>query len=261
MQNERMSDFANCIVVICEAPADARVAKGFAERVLTEKLEWLRDVPEALPKWCGLHLHEGLLAWKNVTREYEFAALPLIRKAKDFENFQPPDPDAIATLKALRLAERVAPLAVVLTRDMDHQPERKDGLQQGLNVFEEQNLNEVKSLPVIIGWQDRYREAWLLAAFVAKNTIEETRLRTEQKAVIGIDLQKEAHRLRDAPGQPRCAKDIWERLSDTDISREEICCQDTPLEILHANGLGCGLSAYLLEVEKYLLPAMQSGQS
>jgi hypothetical protein len=46
-----MSDFANCIVVICEAPADVRVAKGFAERVLTEKLEWLRDVPED----CAVH--------------------------------------------------------------------------------------------------------------------------------------------------------------------------------------------------------------
>jgi hypothetical protein len=265
MQDECVSDFANRIVVICEAPADVRVAKGFAERVLTENLEWLRDVPEALPKWCGLQLHEGLLAWKNVTREYEFAALPLIRKAKDFENFQPPDPDAIATLKALRLAERVAPLAVVLTRDMDHQPERKDGLQQGLNVFKEQNPKEMKSLPVVIGWQDRYREAWLLAAFVAKSAIEEERLQNEQKdlqkAVVGLNLQKEPHRLRGAPGQPRCAKDIWEHLSNNDFTREDACWNDVPFEILHANGLGCGLSAYLLEVEKHLLPAVRSGQS
>jgi hypothetical protein len=65
-QDERVSEFANCIVVICEAPADYRVAQGFAERVLTEKIEWLKDVPKALPKWCGLQLHEMLLAWKNV---------------------------------------------------------------------------------------------------------------------------------------------------------------------------------------------------
>jgi hypothetical protein len=248
--------------VICEAPADVRVAKGFAERVLTENLEWLRDVPEALPKWCGLQLHEELLAWKHVAREYEAAALPPVRKAKDFENFQPPDPDAIWTLKALRLAEKVVPLAVVVTRDLDHQPERKDGLQQGLNVFTaEQQRKEAKLLPVVIGWQDRYREAWLLAAFVAKNAIEEERLQNEQKDLAGIDLQKEPHRLRDAPGQLRCARDIWERLSNNDFTREDACWDDVPLEILHANGLGCGLSAYLIEVEKHLLSAVQSGRS
>lgn len=266
-----MFEFANCIVVICEALGDARVAKGFAQRILLENIEWLRDTPTALPTWCGLQQHEDFLAWKNVTREYETAALPLVRKAKDFENFQPPDPDAIATLKALRLAEKVSPLAVVVTRDMDHQPERKKGLQQGLDVFEaerkrkefqvEQQNKAVKALPVVIGWQDRYREAWLLAAFIAKNTNEETQLQTEQKVVTGIDLQKTPHRLRDAPGQPRCAKDIWERLSNADISRENTCWEDTPLEILHVNGQGCGLSAYLLEVEKKLLPTMQSDQS
>jgi hypothetical protein len=156
-------------------------------------------------------------------------------------------------------------LAVVVTRDMDHQPERKDGLQQGLNVFMEQKPKEAKLLPVVLGWQNRYREAWLLAAFVAKNAIEEERLQNEQKdvqkALAGLDLQKEPHRLRDAPGQPRCARDIWERLSKADISRENTCWEDTPLEVLHVNGQGCGLSAYLLEVEKKLLPTMQSGQS
>jgi hypothetical protein len=207
-------------------------------------------------------LHEELLAWKHVAREYEAAALPSVRKAKDFENFQPPDPDAIWTLKALRLAEKVAPLAVVVTRDMDHQPERKDGLQQGLDVFiAEQRRKEVKPTPVVLGWQDRYRETWLLAAFIAQNDIEETQLKTEQKSVTGVDLQKEPYRLRRAPGESRCAKDIWQRLSNFDETRADACWEATPLEILRINGSGCGLSAYLLEVEKNLLPTMQPGQS
>lgn len=257
------------IFIACEADGDLRVAKGLAEKMLLEKLTWFADLDvEARPVWGGFPISSDFLRWASIGKVYkavEDEKPPRVRAVLGrFRDGLPPKLEAVNALKALRLAELVSAYAAVLMRDVDqHSREALQiGLEHGKLEYLRTRINHgQKPVQVIIGTPDRYRETWLLAAFVAKNTTEKERLKTEQKAVIGVDLQKEPHRLRDAPGQPRCAKDIWERLSNNDFTREDACWNDVPFEILHANGFGCGLSAYLLEVEKHLLPAVQSGQS
>jgi hypothetical protein len=242
------------IVIACEHDSDARVAKGFATRILTREIPYLEDVPEALPTWVGVLPNSGYLRWASIAELYKNAGLPATFGVK--MNGQPPKLDAVTTLKALRLAERLNPVATVLMRDIDAQAERAQGLEQGRNEYQRTSVNSAK-MKVVLAAPNRYREAWLLAGFDPKNERERQRLETERNDLKSFDPTTQPHRLRDAPGQPRCAKDVWNRLSDEDAAREIHCWEQTPLETLHARGADCGLSAFLKEIETHLVPALK----
>jgi hypothetical protein len=244
---------SNHIVVFCEANGDASVAIGFGERILLEEIEWLRDTAEARPTWGGL-TSKPFESWVSIKKSYaDDPSLPTIRSRE--MNGKPPEADAITALKALRLAEKVQPLAVVLLRDVDAIEGRKSGLQQAR--LEHRNT-ALRPVTAVIGLPDRYREAWLLAGFQPKSARETASLEQIHKEIQNAHPTRESHRLRDGKGEARCAKDIWERLSDEDATREESCWLETPLEILHEYGRGCGLSAYLEEVKTHLVPLLQA---
>ena len=248
------------IVIACEADSDARVAKGFAERIMLEKIDWFGDLAEdARPSWGGVLPNSGYLRWASIAEEYKAARLPPIFGLRIDGN--PPKLDAIATLKALRLAERLKPVATVLMRDLDSYPERREGLAQGRDEYKRKTPG-ISSMAVVLGTPDRYRETWLLAGFEAKHDREEKQLEKIRAELVSVDPIKESYRLRGADGEPRCAKDIWARLSKNDHTREVSCWEDTPIDILHSRGAaptnhGCGLSAFLKEIEDQLVPAFQ----
>ena len=242
------------IVIACEADSDARVAKGFAERIMLEKIDWFGDLSEdARPSWGGILPNTGYLRWHSIPQTYKDANLPPVL---GFIEGKPPKSEAFTTIKALRLAERLKPMATVLMRDLDSYPERREGLAQGREDYERKTPG-ISSMAVVLGTPDRYREAWLLAGFETKNNRETRELEKIRAEVVSVDPIKEPHRLNGAEDQPRCAKDIWKRLADSDNAREVPCWEDTPLEILHSRGVGCGLSAFLKELEEELVPAFQ----
>ncbi len=242
------------IVIACEHDSDARVAKGFAERILRQEIPYLEDVPEALPNWVGVLPNSGYLRWASISELYKNTGLPAAFGVR--MNGQPPKLDAVTTLKALRLAERLNPVATVLMRDIDAQAERAQGLEQGRNEYQRTSVNSA-SMKVVLAAPNRYREAWLLAGFDSKNERERQRLETECNELKSFDPTIQPHRLNGAKGESRCAKDVWNRLSNDDAAREIHCWEQTPLETLHARGADCGLSAFLKEIETYLVPALK----
>ncbi len=245
------------ILLICEGPSDPRVARGFAERVFTERIEWLRDSPDALLPWRGLEDRPKLpkksedpeyLKWSSVKARYNALGLPDINGRFDGE---PEKPKATVALKALRLAAQRQPSAVVMVCDADNQPESRDGLEQARRRYE---VEQTKTVPIVIGVADRCREAWVLVGYAPRNAREQERHQALIRELT-FDPSQEPHRLRHPrSGQARHAKDVLEQLCESDSSREQPCWEETPLETLKQNGEACGLKAYLEEIETRLVP-------
>jgi hypothetical protein len=253
------------ILLICEGPSDPRVARGFAERVCQERIEWLRDSPEAFLPWRGLEDRPKLpkksgedpeyLKWSSVKTLYNALGLPDINGRFDG---QPEKPKATVALKALRLAAQRQPSAVVMVCDADNQPESRAGLEQARRKYE---VEQMQPVPVVIGVADRCREAWVLVGYVPRNAREQERHKTLTRELT-FDPSREPHRLRHPrSGQARHAKDVLENLCDGDLGREQPCWAETPLETLKENGEACGLKAYLEEIETRLVPVYDPGKA
>jgi hypothetical protein len=243
------------ILLICEGPSDPRVARGFAERVCQEQIEWLRDVPEALLPWRGLEPNDEYLKWSAVRNLYRATDLPDVNGR--FED-QPAKPKSTGAIKAFRLAQLRSPRAVVIVLDVDNELETHAGLEQARRKHEA--IHEV-SHPVVVGAANRCREAWVLAGFNPRTDQEQKRFQTLTRELT-FDPSREPHRLRHPrSGQVRHAKDVLESLCDGDLSREQPCWEETALETLKRNGEACGLKAYLEEVEAKLVAIYDSGKA
>jgi hypothetical protein len=97
------------------------------------------------------------------------------------------------------------------------------------------------------------REAWVLNGFVPLNPKEE-RILKEITTELTFDPRIEADRLRSNSSDERDPKVVVKKLTDGDFSREQQCWEETSLEILHSRGKSTGLTDYLDEVEKRLIP-------
>jgi hypothetical protein len=246
------------IVLVCEGPTDPRVARGFAERVLQEKIGHWEDLTASNihPDWQGLRASENRLEWKAVSREYVDAGL---RKKHGFFNEDlSGEPDALAARKALTLIQHLRPeaIAVVLVRDADNQPERLTGLNQARAEHESQP----NSLIVVLGVAKPNREAWVLLGFQPKTEAERGRLE-ELKRANSFDPTREPHRLNSKNGDSRDPKFVLKHLTDDDLVREEPCWLETPLAVFHAHGVVHGLKAYLEEVESRLVPLFDASRA
>lgn len=245
------------IMIACEAEADARAAKGFAERMLTNEIAWFKDLAvEAHPKWRGVTANTTHLRWASIGDIYLEARLPAVF---GFFAGVPERGDATNALKALRLAQHSAASVAVLMRDIDANPDRRVALEEAREEYKRVPLIGRSAPPpvhVVIGLPDRYREAWLLAGFTPSDARELAELQNIHDEIVSLHPTREAHRLNGAQGETRHAKTVWQRLSNRDEARAEACWSDIPLEELHLHGAGCGLSAYLEEIKARLVPLL-----
>jgi hypothetical protein len=248
-----MTDPADAfILLICEGPSDPRVAKGFAERVLVEHedLLWLRQAPvEAFIPWRGLTENTVYLKWSDVPRLYgDDRTMP--EYIGGFGE-QTPNHMAKAASRALRLAQKSNPTAIVLVCDGDEKyEERKAGLEQA----REKHATTTNACPVVIGVANRCREAWVLAGFDPRDDRERALLKSLRDK-LSFDPIREPHKLQEKnEGEPRSPKNALRKLLNHDSEREHPSWEETPLETLKQNGEACGLKAYLEEVETKLVP-------
>jgi hypothetical protein len=117
--------------VVCEAPADLRLATALADRILCQEVDWID--PDSLNfyrHWRGLKKTDSYFPWHQVGRLASRKNL----KPHGLFNGEPGAPDGIAARKALLLLSlsQNPPDAVVLVRDTDGQERRRRGLEQGL---------------------------------------------------------------------------------------------------------------------------------
>jgi hypothetical protein len=251
-------------IVIVESGADAKTATKLAERVLVEKMEWLD--PELLPnffRWSGLEEETEYSCWsdiKNIMKRAKDSGLPVPRRLGHRKSgvLKADGKAAMKVLDLIRLLQRKNSRqvkVVFLIRDLDNQPERREGMEQARAEY----IDQQPKLEIIIGAANRMREAWVLNGFIPSNEEEEKKLENMKKR-LNFDPCKDSHRLRSnsrkAPERIRNPKVVLEELTDRDKVREQKCWEETSLELLKQRGEDTGLAAYLQVIEQRLIPAI-----
>ena len=249
-------------VVIVESNADAQTATKLAERVLVEKVDWLEpELLQSLFRWSGLEVGTEHSCWKDINsimQRAKASGLPVPKFLGHSRNGAL-KADGAATMKILNLI-RLLQLknirqvrAVLLIRDLDNQPERREGIEQA----RAEHIDRQPKLEIIIGAANRMREAWALNGFIPFNQ-EEVRILENIKNQLNFDPCEEPHRLRsnswEEPERIRNPKVVLEELASSNKLREQQCWEETSLDLLQQRGRNTGLTAYLQEIEQRLIP-------
>ncbi len=241
---------AQSLAVVCEGPADQRTGCDLADRVLCDRIHWMDEETLAHSrKWRGFNSGDSFLSWAEVKRR----AAELNIKSHGFFDGRPAAPDAHAAKKALLVLKRSESPAdfVILLRDEDGDPSRREGLEQARRGSEFKNR-------IAIGLAVTMRECWVLAGFDPQNDAETDRL-AELRRELGFDPRHKAEQL-TAGSKDRQAKKnpkrVLETLTEDDPHREAECWQITDLQTLKARGKKTCLAKYLDEVQTRLVPLL-----
>lgn len=243
-------------VVIVESSADARIATKLAERVLVEKVDWLEhEMLQYLFEWSGLEASTENSCWKNIDditkRLSDKFKFPIIRSNGKFKSDGQSTNKIMKLISFLKHKQNRDIQAVILMRDLDNQPQRREHIEQARL----EHINQQSKLKVVIGTADRMREAWVLNGFTPLN-LEETQILEEIKTKLKFDPCEEAHKLRsnswEEPDRVRNPKVAIAKLTGGDSSREQKCWEETSLDLLRARGKYTGLTVYLDEIEQLI---------
>lgn len=251
-------------IVIVESSTDAQTATKLAERVLVEKVDWLEpELLQNLFRWSGLEVDTEHSCWRdinNVMQRARESGLPIPKFLGHGRNGVL-KADGAATMKILNLVrlfqlKNVRQIRVVFfIRDLDNQPERREGIEQARS----EHIDRQPKLEIVIGTADRMREAWVLNGFVPFDQ-KETQILEGIKSQLNFDPCEESHRLRsnswEEPERFRNPKVVLEELVGNNRLREQRCWEETSLELLRQRGSNTGLAAYLQEIEQRLVPVV-----
>lgn len=248
-------------IVIVERSADAQTATKLAERVLLEEVDWLEaDSLQYYFQWSGLQEDTDHSYWTDIIRiidNLQQSSGFRLPRYRDQSRGEPRKSDGASAMKVLNLARFLQKTrqikAVLFIRDLDHQPERRQSIEQARL----EHINRQPKLEIVIGTADRTREAWVLNGFIPSNK-EEERILDGIVTQLNFDPCKESHRLRsnsfEEPDRIRNPKVVVKKLTKGDRSREQQCWEETPLNTLEERGLDTGLRAYIHEIRQRLAP-------
>lgn len=245
-----MADATYSIGLVVEAASDGRMTTTLVDRCLVERVDWLEEeLLEHHRSWRGIEPGTTLTEWKqaNVLARTHRVAPP------GFFDGEPGKEDARAARKALLLFAKFGlPDFVVLVRDADDKPERKEGLAQARN-----GTPKVERKHIVIGVAKPEREAWILSGFVPCDDRERATLASERQR-LGFDPTLQPHELR-GEGK-RNAKTSLANLSGGDHDREHRCLTEVSLEHLRERGSGNGLAEFLDEIDERIVTVVGGQQ-
>ncbi len=238
---------SQAFVVVSEAAADFTMATELADRVLCEQIDWLEvSLLDSQRNWISNSPRGEPLHWKSIAK---LARASGLRVHGHFQG-EPGFPDAAAARKAMAYIRHVfgAVHAIVLIRDRDDQPERLNGLQQARDASHSPTR-------IVIGLANIERESWVLSGFLPQSEDEGSRLEAERRE-LGFNPCTHPHDL--TAGKSDLAKKSPKRmlaiLTSGDHEREAACWQNTSLSVLRERGRENGLTDYLKEIERHLVP-------
>ena len=248
------------LIMIVESAADFRIASDIANRIFSEKIEWIEGYLKTTFKWSGLEGENEFSCWRDIGKVIKDARNQGIRLPRFLGHNQKLKADGAIALRALQLIARLKGerdiAAVIFIRDLDNQPDRRIGLEQARTEGEERTFPVV----VAIGTANCKREAWVLNGFRPSDTVERASLAEFQK-MLTFDPTTESHRLRETtfqqPDRTRNAKVVLDELTKSDSRREESCWLETSLALLKERGIHSGLTDYMTEVEERLVPLLR----
>lgn len=251
------------LVAFCEAPADFRLTVGLVDRVLRERApSWVADnyeTPEVIRSW---HPDPSGRAYFDLHALNEYMDRLRVSSTCGHFNGRPGGAGSSMLRKALKIARALSkqlsdePIdAVVLVWDMDQQSEER---RAGVALARDEARGWA-TFQIVCGFQDPEREAWVLAGFEPCDDAERALL-AELHEALGFSPVIHAARLRDkSAGAVRNIKRVLGRLTRADPDREERCWTEPPLAILRERGGESGLADFLGEIERVLLPFLESG--
>ncbi len=233
------------LAILCEGVADMWTATDLADRVLCSAVDWITaDTLVHYRRWRGLEESDAFLAWRKVpalAREYDFRVHGAFGGLTDYR----------VARSALLLLKVQRPDAVVIIRDSDGDPTRRDSLERARR---EESPGTEWPFPIIIGVADTKRECWVLTGFAPQTPAEERAL-TGLKRELGFDpLSSAQHLTARTPNALRNAKRALKALIRDNAERERLCWLDCDLRILSDRGRGSGLADYLDEIQTRLVP-------
>jgi hypothetical protein len=237
--------------VVHEAEADFHTATELADRMLVETCSsWLDDESVVFQReWVAEEPGGRRLTWKAMRRLTEAAGI----EAEGFFDGRPGLADARAARRAILYLRDAFPQldGIVLIRDRDDQPDRREGLQQA--------RAEHHGQVVVVGLAVVEREAWVISGFEPRDDDETTRLNAERQ-VLGFNPCERSHELSACKDDTakRSPKRVLRELTLGDREREAHCWRQTSLATLVQRGDENGLAAYLTEVRQHLAPLIGS---
>ena len=232
------------LAVVYEAPADLQIATELADRVLVEAIDWMEEhlldhQRTWIREWSG-----APLTWKRI----KWLAINAGFNMQGHYDEEPAKPDARAAHRAVLYLRYAIPnlAGILLIRDQDNQPERREGLEQA--------RREAKlPLPIVVGLAVVERECWVISGFDPQDEVEQSRLAAERQT-LGFDPRVRSHELTACKDDraPRSPKRVLRALCGGDPDRERRCWRETLLATLRIRGAENGLSAFLDEVRQKL---------
>lgn len=238
------------IAVVCEGPADVRLATELADRLLCQDIDWIeREILDRIRQWRGVADGDLFLSWSKAVATAKEHGFRVNGKFKDRSDYR-------AARCALLVLNLTRPDAVILMRDTDGDLTRQSSLEWARREAE----REENFPPVLLALPHTKRECWVLAGFEPQ-TESERRILEDLRQELGSDPRFNAETLSAAePGARRNAKRVLEALTGGDQDRESACWAEGDLQTLRERGFATGLADYLDEIRNRLVPVFSGGR-
>jgi hypothetical protein len=233
--------------VVHEAEADFQTATELADRVLIEAITWLdEDLIDNQREWVAREAGGRRLTWQAIPQMARDVGI----RARGHFGGEPGEADAAAARRAILYLLTTLPAlnAIVLVRDRDDQPKRRDGLEQA-------RAHDRSGMVIVIGLAAVERECWVISGFEPLNQEETDRLDAERQR-LGFDPRHRSHELTACKNDQalRSPKRVLRMLCGGDRERERQSWANAPLNVLRERGGENGLAAYLHEIRDRLAP-------
>ena len=240
--------------VVHEAEADFQIATELADRVFVEAMDWLEgDQLRHYRTWIDFNPSNQRLSWKSIAT---MARNKGIRPRGHF-NGEPGQPDAAAARRAILYLKAIySDLdAILLIRDQDDQPERRNGLEQARREHAQPPV-------IVIGLAIVERECWVLSGFESYDDEERSILEAEAQ-YLGFNPCERSQELTACKQDQakRSPKRVVNQLTRCSSIREQRCWKETRLQLLRERGRDNGLVEFLEEITHHIRPLIGSHSS
>jgi hypothetical protein len=229
-----------------------RIVTALVDDALVTGVAWLRDVLDGCRQWRGLHDGEPWYRYSpddaNELRPVTIDGVTI--KPQGRIAGEPLKREAGLWRKVLLLFchRDPRPEIVVLARDLDGHPDRRDGIDQVCSGL-------AWPFAIVAATPEPEIEGWIVSGFTPRGDDERTRLEHLRRE-LSFDPTVHSHRLTSHPNHvPTDAKRVLSHLCQDDGEREHACLERS---VLHERGEHNGARSFLDDVDRRVLPAFGS---
>ncbi len=238
--------------VSCEDNAHYEAVSTLTDRVLTDRVEWLRDQLPHCRIWHQADPHRPWFSFRHALID----ARPLKLRVHGHFDDAPGMLDARRARTQLLLWKQLRDQGtrldvVIIARDLDHKEDGHGGLDQAIGA-------SPWPFTVLVAWFQPEAEAWFIGGFEPRTPAERDLL-AKYRQKLGFCPVQQAHRLLSTrDDSKKDAKVVCAALTEDDRQRRSQCLQ-THLAILRKHGEHTGLRDFLDQLDARVVPLFSAG--